>query len=129
MIKYLRKVTSLLLIFVMVAAFMVPFTKVANAAALTSKSDTMTNLSDSTDPAFALSDHAIQFTTPTGVATGQTIVVTMPSDFDGATGDAQGALDFSDVDLLEDTTPDGVCDGVAETLVASSASSSQWNTV
>lgn len=95
----------------------------AYAAALTNVYDAMTRLSVDT-----ASDHAIQFRTPTGVSSGQTIVITMPSDFDGA-NDPQGALDFSDVDLFEDTTPDGVCDGTAETLVASGATSAQWNVV
>lgn len=99
----------------------------AHAAALTNKVDTMSRLRDSST-GDVLSDHAIQFRTPTGVASTQTIVVTFPSDFDGSS-DPQGALDFNDVDLFEDTTPDGVCDGTAETLVASGASSSQWNAV
>jgi len=104
-----------------------PFAIKVQAAALTSKSDTMSRLSDS-GGGDVLSDHAIQFTTPTGVSSGQTIVVTFPSDFDGS-NDPQGALDVNDVDLLEDTTPDTVCDGTAEDLVASGASTSQWNVV
>jgi hypothetical protein len=94
---------------------------IAMAAALTNSYNTMSRLSVD-----AASDHAIQFRTPTGVSTGQTIVVTFPADFDGS-NDGQGALDFSDVDLFEDTTPDNVCDGTAETLVASGATSAQWN--
>src|SRR3989344_5839422 len=101
--------------------------RVARAAALTSKSDTMSNLNDS-GAGDVKSDHAIQFATPTGVSSGQTIVITLPSDFDGS-NDAQGALDFNDVDLAEDTTPDAVCDGTDETLVASGATASQWNAV
>lgn len=97
------------------------------AAALTDKSDTLSNLSNSSG-GDELSDHAIQFVTPTGVASTQTIVITLPSDFDGS-NDPQGALDFNDVDLFEDTGADGVCDGTPETLVASGASSSQWNAV
>ncbi|MES3006030.1 MAG: hypothetical protein V4664_03735 [Patescibacteria group bacterium] len=95
--------------------------QLAYAASLTNVYDAMTRLSVD-----AASDHSIQFRTSTGVASSQTMVVTFPSDFDGAS-DAQGALDFSDVDLFEDTTPDGVCDGSAETLVASGATSAQWN--
>lgn len=98
-----------------------------HAAALTAKSDTMSNLNDS-GAGDEKSDHAIQFVTPTGVASGETIVLTLPADFDGE-NDADGALDFSDVDLLEDTDPDGICDGSAETLVADSATSSEWNAV
>mgnify|MGYP001607010932 FL=1 len=87
-------------------------------------------LSDGTPQ--VLSDHAIQFRSSLGVTSGQTIVITFPADFDGssATGDTSGPLDFSDVDLLEDTSPDNVCDGaIDETLVASGATASQWNAV
>lgn len=122
-------VTSIGLILTLLAILIGPLLQTAQAAALTSKSDAMSRLGDSTDPTFVLSDHAIQFTTPTGVASTQTIVITFPSDFDGTTGDAQGALDFNDVDLFEDTTPDGTCDGTAETLVASAPAAGEWSAV
>ncbi|MES2214301.1 MAG: hypothetical protein V4465_02880 [Patescibacteria group bacterium] len=48
----------------------------ASAAALTSISDTMTRQTISTNSA-----HVIKFTTPTGVAISQTVIVTFPSDF------------------------------------------------
>ena len=128
--KYFNKMKSLIsfvLVLGLVFATSGLFVETSYAAALTAKSDAMTNLSNSS-VANEFSDHAIQFTTSTGVASGQTIVITMPADFDGAT-DPQGALDFSDVDLLEDTVPDAVCDGTDETLVASGATTSQWNAV
>jgi hypothetical protein len=99
----------------------------ASAAALTDLRDTMTRLEDSTGGDI-FSDHDIEFTTPTGVASTETIVITFPAEFDGA-NDPQGALDFNDVDLLEDTTPDGVCDGTAETLVASGPAAGEWSAV
>lgn len=127
--KKINTITSLGSVIAMFAVLMLPFAQIAYAATLTSKSDAMSRVKlSAADPNWVLSDHAIQFTTPTGVASTQTIVITFPTDFDGAT-DAQGALDFNDVDLFEDTTPDAVCDGVAETLVASGATAAQWNTV
>lgn len=123
----IKKITSVFLavsLVIVSASWHIP---AAQAAALTSKKDTMSRLSDS-GGGDVKSDHAIEFTTPTGVSSGQTIVITMPSDFDGS-NDGDGALDFSDVDLAEDTTPDGTCDGTAETLVANGATASQWNAV
>jgi len=125
--KKINTITSLGVLLALLAVLIGPPLQVAQAAALTSKSDVMSRVKVSS-PTDVLSDHAIQFTTPTGVASGQTIVITFPSDFDGA-NDPQGALDVNDVDLFEDTTPDAVCDGTAETLVASGATASQWNTV
>ena len=94
---------------------------------LQNKSDTMSRLGNSSSDA-VLSDHEIQFTTPTGVASTQSIEITFPSDFDGL-NDPQGALDYTDVDLLIDNTPDGTCDGIDQTLVASGAGVSEWNAV
>ncbi len=119
-IKKFESIVGSVLILSMVL-FMSGAPSVAIAASLTNMYDSMSRLSVD-----ALSDHSIQFRTPTGVTSGQTIVLTFPSDFDGSS-DPDGALDFNDVDLFEDTTPDGVCDGTGETLVASGASSSQWN--
>lgn len=69
------------------------------------------------------SDHALRFVTPTGVASTQTIVLTFPADFDGT------GLVVGDVDLAVNPTPNGVCDGTAQTLVAAGATTSQWNAV
>lgn len=94
---------------------------------LKNKSDAMSRLGNSSGDA-VLSDHEIQFTTPTGVASTQSIEITLPSDFDGDS-DPQGALDYTDVDLLIDNTPDGTCDGIDQTLVGSSAGASEWDAV
>lgn len=129
--KLRNKIASLLLIALLVLGGVLPFLKIqiAYAAALTGKKDAMSRLKlSAADPNWVLSDHAIEFTTPTGVASTQTIVITFPADFDGVT-DAQGALDFSDVDLFEDTTPDTTCDGTAETLVASAPAAGEWSAV
>ncbi len=109
--------------------FVILFSRTAKVLAdpLQNKSDTMSRLGNSSGDT-VLSDHEIQFTTPTGVASTQTIEITFPSDFDGS-NDPQGALDYTDVDLLIDNTPDGTCDGIDQTLVASSAGVSEWNAV
>jgi hypothetical protein len=62
------------------------------AAALTSFTDTMSRLNTST-----LANQDIQFTTPTGVASGETIKLTFQSDFTLAT-----LMGFADMDLLDD---------------------------
>ena len=86
--------------------------QVAYAAALTAKSDTMSSLKIST-----LANHDIQFTSPTGVASGQTIIITFPADFSIA-----AAMDFTDMDVLDDTvnvtlaaTPAGATWGAVRT--------------
>ena len=119
-------VSSLLIVATMLTLFL-PFGQIANAT-VSNSSDTMSRLGLSDGTPQVLSDHAIQLTTSLGVASTETIVVTLPSDFNG-TSDGDGALDFSDVDLLEDTTADGVCDGTAETLVTSGPTSSEWSAV
>lgn len=117
------------LVIAMLMVLILPFAQTAQAA-ITNASDAMSRLGLSDGTPIVLSDHAIQFTTSLGVASTQTIVITFPADFDGSvTGDSTGPLDFNDVDLFEDTTPDAVCDGATETLVASGATSSQWNAV
>ncbi|MCR4285295.1 MAG: hypothetical protein NUW00_00195 [Candidatus Kaiserbacteria bacterium] len=80
------------------------------AANLTYVKDT---LSDS-DTGSA-SNHTIQFLSPTGVTSGQTIVVSFPAGF------AMNAFDFADVDLTE-----GVTD---QDLVGAAPTASQWSAV
>lgn len=85
--------------------------KNAQAAALTSKSDTMTRLQAS-----IASDHTIVFTTPTGVAADATITVTFPAGFDLATNSvAFGDMDLQDdaVDVTLAATPSGTTWGAA----------------
>src|SRR3990167_10244016 len=91
-------VSSWLILAILTVLFGPPF-QVANAAALTDKSDTLSTIKAST-----VSNQTILFTTPTGVAAGETITLTLTS-FSVA-----AALDFEDLDLSEDATPDGVCD-------------------
>ena len=80
----------------------------AEAAAIYSASDT---LSDSAPN--ATSDHTIVFTTPTGVAAGETITVTIPSGFATTSG-----LDFQDMDLSGSSA--------GEQTLANTASGATW---
>jgi hypothetical protein len=118
--SFFNKGVSIATVLALVAFSLYPFSAL-HAASLTDASDIMSRLAVD-----ELSDHEIEFTTPSGVASTETIVLTFPSDFDGS-NDPQGALDFNDVDFAVDASPDGVCDGTAQTLVTSGASSSQWN--
>lgn len=92
--KYCEKFASLILAFALLFVSM-PH---AQAAALSSLSDTMTRIKTST-----ASNHTITFTTPTGVAAGQTIIITFPdgtsSGFVGASG-----IDYTDVDVTDDSS-------------------------
>lgn len=82
------------------------------AASLTSLSDTQSTIKAST-----VSNHDITFTTPTGIASGQTIILT----WDNSTS-VSASLDYTDVDVLDDgvnvtlaASPSGATWGVANT--------------
>jgi hypothetical protein len=83
-----------------------PFQKNADAANLTSISDT---LSDSSPTIGA--NHTLVFTVPNGVYTGQTIVINFPAGF------AVGAFDFNDVDVNV---------GASNITLAASPSGTTW---
>jgi len=114
----LQRITSIGLIFILLGAFFVPYS--AYAADLTSKSDTMTSLKAST-----VANHTILFTTPTGIAAGETITLTFASFLIAA------SLDFEDLDMsTEASGGDGVCDtGDSEKTLAASASGTTWGAV
>ncbi|MSR71547.1 MAG: hypothetical protein EXS50_02695 [Candidatus Taylorbacteria bacterium] len=84
--------------------------QVAYAASITSASDTL-----STSKVSTLANHDIQFTSPTGVASGQTILITFPSDFSIA-----GSMDFTDIDVLDDGS---------NVTLAASQSGATWGAV
>ncbi len=94
------------------------------AEPLEDKSDSMSRLGSST-AVDVPSDHTIQFVTPTGVASTETIVVTFPSDFDGSSH-PNGALEFGDVDLLVGGTN---CGGASQTLVGGAPNDGEWSAV
>lgn len=99
---------------IMITALFQPFVPTfvhhASAAALTSLSDTMSTVKKNT-----VSNHDISFVTPTGVASGQTIILTFPSDYS-----INASLDYTDIDVLDD--------GVNVTL-AGSPSGATWGAV
>ncbi len=105
-----KKISSAGLIFSILLMMFGPFTPVAHAAALTALSDTMSTVKAST-----LSNHDIQFTTPTGVASGQTIILTFLTDFS-----IPAALDFTDIDVL---------DNGSNVTLAASPSGATWGAV
>ncbi len=108
----LKKITSVFSIFslVFVSVFGAFSAQDLYAASLTAMSTTLTRESAAT-----LSNYTVRFTTPTGVASGQTIILT----FDNSTSVA-GSLDHEDIDLTDD--------GVDVTLAAA-PSGSTWGVV
>lgn len=66
-----------------------PVLQFANAANVVSFSDTLTDSAPS-----VVSDHTIEFRTPTGVAAGETITVTFEAGFTGIAGLDEGDLDL-----------------------------------
>ncbi|MDP3769982.1 MAG: hypothetical protein Q8R40_03550 [bacterium] len=108
--KKINTMISLGLIIAMCAIIMSPFTHIAYAAAITSASDTLSSQKVST-----LANHDIQFTSPTGVASGATVIITFPSDFSIA-----AAMDFTDMDVLDDTV---------NVTLAATASGATWGAV
>ena len=92
-IKY-QKILSLFL--VVLSLFV--FTPRVEAAALSTLSDTMTREKPSTN-----SDHTLVFTTPTGLTSGQTMVITFPDgSVNGFVGGA--SIDYTDVDFMYGAT-------------------------
>ena len=84
-----------IVIFLILSLLLIVFWSVTRtqAASLSAISDVLSRLKVSED-----ANHTISFTTPTGVAAGQTITIAFPSDFD-TTG-----VDFSDIDVTDDGT-------------------------
>ena len=83
-----------------------PSLRFAEAANVTSFSDTLSDSAPS-----VVSNHTIEFVTPTGVAAGEDLTITFPAGFTGI-----GVLDFEDVDLA--------VNGVDETLAGTAAGTS-----
>ena len=108
--KHFYRALSSSLVVAMLGLLFGPFSQVAYAASLTALSDSMSTVKIST-----LSNHDIQFTTPTGVTSGQTIILTFASDFSIA-----AALDFTDIDVLDDAT---------NVTLAASPSGATWGAV
>ena len=92
--KYKKVLSFISIVSLIVPAFSFLFINTAQAASLTTLSDTQSTIKAST-----LSNHDISFFTPTGVASGQTIILT----WDNSTSIA-AALDFTDIDVLDNAT-------------------------
>ena len=71
-----------------------PSLRFAEAASVTSHSDTLSDSAPSVG-----SDHTLRFVTPTGIANGQTIVV----DFSNGPF-VVGSVNFTDIDVYDDAT-------------------------
>lgn len=113
--KKISKITSIGLIVSIMTLFAGPMTPVAQAAAITSASDTMSSSKVST-----LSSHTIKFTTPTGAGdSSDTIIITFPSDFN-FTSKAISSVSFTH----------GATTGAENTeTLAASPSSTAWGAV
>jgi hypothetical protein len=83
------------------------------AAALTSLSDTHSSVKVNT-----LSDHTIQFITPTGVLATQTITITFPA------GYTMGTFNVNNIDFATSTT--GACTGLVDGAVAAAPAGGTW---
>lgn len=87
--------------------------ELAFAAALNTLSDTQTSVKIST-----LSDHTIQFVTPTGIAAGQDITITFPGSF------GMGSFAVTNVDFATSTSAS--CTSFSNEPLASSPSGLTW---
>ena len=83
------------------------------AAAMTTLSDTQSSLKVST-----LSDHTIQFVTPTGISAGGSIAITFPS------GYATGTFAIANFDF--GTSTSATCSGFLQEPISTSASGATW---
>lgn len=114
----IKKVASFLAITSLVSTSIFGIIQPAYAASVTTFSDTLSTLTAST-----AANHTIYFVTPTGVASTQTVTLTFDADFTGVS-----SIDDTDLDFAEGDS--GTCTSASyteETLVASGATSSQWN--
>lgn len=110
MYKYLQKIVFTLFV---LNTLLLPIDS-ANAASLSSLSNTMSRLKTST-----LSNHTVQFITPTGVtAFSQTITVTFPAGF------TMGTFNILNVDLA--VSSEASCSGFTDRTIATSAGSDVW---
>jgi hypothetical protein len=122
MIKALRSpsrklITSWLTLGILVLTLVLPAER-AQAASLTSLSDTMSRLKAST-----ASDHEIKFVTPTGIAAGNTVTLTFSSGFTNVSG---GTLVFGDVDFATGSTSNCTSATFTEQTLAASAATTTW---
>ncbi len=109
-ISYFLAIISPVSIFFAVVFSFILQIQTVYAASLSSLSDTQSTLKIS-----QLSDHTIQFVTPTGISAGQSISITFPS------GYATGTFNVNNFDLATSTS--ATCSGFADALLVSGAAS------
>lgn len=107
------KIASLLTIVSIVVGVSMVHVELVHAAAMSSLSDTLSSVKANT-----LSDHTIQFVTPTGVSAAGTLTVTFPS------GWSLGSLSTTSVDFATSTS--ATCSGFTDALVSNTASGLTW---
>jgi hypothetical protein len=105
-----KLLASATILSIILGAFAPIFPQRAMAASLTTLSDTQ-----STIKAATASNHDITFTTPTGITSGQTVVLT----WDNSTS-VDASLDFTDIDVLDDG---------ANVTLAASPTGATWGAV
>jgi hypothetical protein len=111
--NFLTKLTSFLILIGIVLGASIVHVELAFASALNTISDTQSSVKVS-----ALSDHTIQFVTPSGVTAGQAITISFPNGWN------LGSLDASSTDFATSTS--ATCSGFADALVGSTSSGLTW---
>lgn len=109
----LTKFASFLIISSVVLGASVVHVELAFAAALNTLSDTQSSVKVST-----LSDHTIQFVTPTGIPAGQTVTLTFPA------GYTMGTFAVANVDF--GTSTSATCSGFGQEILAAAPSGATW---
>ncbi len=107
------KIASLVTIISIVVGVSMVHVELAHAAALSSLSDSL-----SSSKANTLSDHTIQFVTPSGVSAGQNISITFPAGWN------LGNLSTTSVDFATSTS--ATCSGFTDALLSNTASGLTW---
>jgi len=108
--NFLNSCVSFFVIIGIVIGASITHVEIAFAAALSSLSDTQSSVKVNT-----LSDHTIQFVTPSGVAAAQNISITFP------VGWTLGQLGITSIDLATSTS--ATCSGFADAQIQSGAAS------
>jgi len=114
--KFFNTIVKITLISMVLAMSMFQFSVLpANAAALTSMSDTMSRLKVSVD-----ANHTIKFVTPSGVDAGETITITFDSGF------ALTSVDYTDMDLAEGNSNNCATATFTDKTLAATPSGTTW---
>jgi hypothetical protein len=109
----LTSLTSSFLIVGIILGASIAQVGIAYAAALSTLSDTQSSVKVST-----LSDHTIQFVTPTGIGAGQSVSLTFPA------GYTMGSFAVTNVDFATSTS--ATCSGFSDATLAGAPASLTW---